>query len=244
MLETYQFCDPLINERNNEIWISLTFDVPELPVKQDSACGVDLGIRIAAATSEGKFYRDKKFNHEKRKLRFQKRKLRSAADRGSKTARRQLRKLGRKERNKNLNQTHHLTNKILSDSSASVIVLEDLTKLKRNLKKGNPYKNQNSISQVPFYQIRQVLTYKAPLYGKTVICVDPKYTSQIDHRTGKKDGARKGRRFYCKDGIVLDSDNNAAINIAKRSKLPVSYLTILDGQVIADRPYASYGVGK
>lgn len=54
-------------------------------------------------------------------------------------------------------------------------------------------------------------------------------TSQIDCTTGKKDGVRRNRRFYCKNGTILDSDWNAAINIARKSKHPFSFKMPLDG---------------
>ena len=47
--------------------------------------------------------------------------------------------------------------------------------------------------------------------------------------TGKKEGTRKNRRFYCMNGTVLDADWNAAINIARKSKHPSSFKMPLDG---------------
>ena len=79
-------------------------------------------------------------------------------------------------------------------------------------------------------------SFKAGLVGKQVVVVSPKYTSQIDSVSGKREGIRQGIRFYAKNGLVYDSDINAAVNIAKRSKLPVSYGNILDGQAIVIRP--------
>jgi transposase len=70
--------------------------------------------------------------------------------------------------------------------------------------------------------IKQFLTYKAPLFGKRVETVSPAYTSQIDSRTGLKDGKRIKGKYVGKDGKVLHADYNASINIAIRSKLPVS----------------------
>ena len=83
--------------------------------------------------------------------------------------------------------------------------------------------------QIPFYKFKQILSYKAPLYGKTVETVSPFMTSQTDCTTGKKDGTRKNRRFYCKNGTVLDADWNAAVNIAQKSKHPSSFKMPLDG---------------
>ena len=218
LISKYRFCDPLLFEKNGEVWICLTFDIPEILSQKKLALGIDLGCRVNAATSEGNLYIDKKFNGEKRKLRFNKRKLQSKS-KDSKSAKRHLKKLKHKEANKNKNFSHHLTNKLIKDTKADTLVLENLKSLKV---KKNKYENKNRISQVPIYQLKQILTYKALLNEKTVIEVSPAWTSQIDNVTSKKEGDRKGRRFYAKSGKIYDSDINGAINIGLRSKLPVS----------------------
>ncbi len=230
LLNKYRFCDPLLFERNGEVWISLTFEIPELLVKKESATGIDVGCRIIAATSDGLLYRDKGFNARKRKIRYLKRQLQS---KGTKSARRHLKKIKHKERNINKNFMHCLANQILKDAKSTTLVLEDITGIKR--KKG--FENKNRISQIPFFELKQILTYKAALLlePKTVISVKPYFTSQIDCKTGKKDGVRKGRRYYSITGEIYDADLNAAVNIAKLSKLPVSYGNILDGQAVVTR---------
>jgi transposase len=75
--------------------------------------------------------------------------------------------------------------------------------------------------------------------GKHVCLVSPAYTSQIDSATDKREGLRKGCRFYSVNGLVYDADINAAINIARRSKLPVSQGNLLDGQGVVNRPNVS-----
>jgi IS605 OrfB family transposase len=238
LLGLYRFCDPLLFVRKGEIFLALTFDIPEVPTKSTLAVGIDVGCRINAATSEGKLYRDAKFNGEKRALRYLKRKLQSS---GSRSAKRHLKKLARKERNKNRNFSCHLANRILCETAADTIVLENLKSLKV---KKTRWQNKNRVSQVPFYQLREILTHKAALYSeggvrkpKTVIVVCPAYTSQDDSQTGKRDGIRKGRRYYAKNGAVYDADINAAINIAKRSKLPCSQCTaLLMGQASVSKP--------
>lgn len=239
LISKYRFCDPLLFEKNGEIWICLTFDIPEILSQKKLALGIDLGCRVNAATSEGNLYIDKKFNGEKRKLRFNKRKLQSKS-KNSKSAKRHLKKLKRKEANKNKNFSHHLANKLIKDTKADTLVLENLKSLKV---KKNKYENKNRISQVPIYQLKQILTYKALLNEKTVIEVCPSYTSQIDSQTGKRDGVRKGRRYYSKSGVIYDSDINGAINIGLRSKLPVSQTKNLTyGQANVNSPIV--GVGR
>lgn len=236
LINKYEFCDPELFVKNDEIWMVLTFNTPDIKSPNKLALGVDLGCRVPAATSEGKLFIDRKFNAEKRRLRYLKRCLQSKS-RNSKSAKRHLKKLKRKERNKNKNFSHHLANKILK-TNADTIVLENLKSIKV---KKHKYQNKNRISQVPLAELRSIITYKAPLKGKTVMVVSPSYTSQIDNRTGKKDGLRNGRRYIGKDGVILDADINAAINIAKRSKLPVSGSNAIYGQATVNSPIVGSG---
>lgn len=227
--------DPSIFERDGEFYISFPFDVKVEPEKQTLCLGVDLGCRVAAACSDGRLILDKKFNAEQRRLRFLKRQLKSAKDaKKSRSAKKHLKKLRRKERNKNKNQTFLIANKILQ-TKAQVIALENLKGIKAKKHKNQ---NKNRISQVPLYELRRVLTYKAQLLGKSVVVVNPAFTSQTDSITGKREGERKGRRFYSKSGLIYDADINAARNIGQRSKLPVSYGNILDGQGAVTCPIA------
>ena len=237
LISKYRFCDPLLFEKDGEIWICLTFDIPEVLSQNKLAIGVDVGICNLAATSEGNLYQDKQFNARKRKLRFNKRKLQSKS-KTSKSARRKLKKLKRKERNINQNFSHHLANKIISDTKADTIVLENLKSIKV---KKHKYQNKNRISQVPMFELRRILTYKALLHNKQVITVSPAYTSQIDHRTGKLDGKRIGGRYIGKDGQILHADCNAAANIALRSKLPCSISNYYAWQAKVNSPIVGFG---
>jgi transposase len=87
------------------------------------------------------------------------------------------------------------------------------------------------------FELRRILTYKAENQGKTVLLVCPSYTSQRDSVTGKVEGERRGCRFYSKNGMIYDSDINAAINIGKMSKHPVSQTSNLTyGQASVNTP--------
>lgn len=236
-LSSLPFGDPLLIVRNQDVWVRLSFKIPIQEIKPKLALGIDLGIRRPAATSEGKIFIDKQYNANKRKIRYLKRCLNSKCSRGSKTAKKHLQKLQYKERNLSRNFNHNLTKQILK-TSADTIILEDLSIHKLKTKR-NRYQNKNRISQVSLSGIRRILTYKAALAGKQVVCVSPYYTSQIDSVTGKREGERKGCRFYSVNGLVYDADVNAAVNIAKRSELPISYGSILDGQAVVNRPIVS-----
>lgn len=230
LFASYTFADPLIFAKNNRLFLSIPFEVPTAPCADETSIGVDMGIKRLFVTSEGKFFRDKKYLANRRKLRYLKRNLQS---KGTKSANRHLRKLSVKERNISKDMIQRSTSALLRSTNASIIVLEDLKRLKKNTSTTNDgYKRKrhnSALGQVPMYAFKEVLMHKAQLVGKRVETVSPVYTSQTDSRTNKRDGKRQGCRYYCSDGIVLDADWNAAVNIAKRGNHPYSIQTPLDG---------------
>lgn len=231
MFSRYTTSDPLIFIRDGEAWLSIPFNVPAEPVAEDSALGIDLGMRRFVTTSDGAVFDDREYKARRRRTRYLKARLK---EKGTKSARRHLRKLRHKERNQSKDFLHRTANAVIASTDAGTLVVEDLSKIKKNTsetKEGYRRKRHNSaFSQVPLSEFVRILTYKAPLHGKAVATVSPKWTSETDSRTGRRDGVRKGRRYVCSDGTVLDSDWNAAINIARRSKHPVSKTVVpVDG---------------
>jgi len=243
LFSQYSVCDPLIFYKENQFWLSVSFEIPEPTHIQNTCIGVDLGIRRFAVTSEGLSLTDKDFLRQKRILRYHKRMLQSKLKTTrSSSSKKRLKKLKHKEQHKNRNLCYHISNKILQTKS-NTIVLEDLSSLKKkNLKKDNYKKSKSSkncLSQVPFCLLKNILTYKALLLGKKVVTVNPAYTSQNDHR-GLERGIRKGCRYYASDGVVFDADWNASINIARKFTLkqkinkinhPISFNSPLDGKL-------------
>ena len=236
LLSKYSICDPLIFIKNNEFWLAVSFEIPSPILIENTYLGVDLGINRLITTSEGNSISDKKFLKEKRRLRYNKRMLKSKLDISkSRSAQKKLNSLKFKEHNKNKDMSHFLANEILKTKS-NIIVMEGLEGIKSK-NKGKKFNNRQS--QVSYYNLKQILTYKAPMFGKTVVTVDPSYTSKNDYR-GLERGIRKGCRYYAIDGKVLDADWNAAINIAKKYslkkkakgiKLPISFSEPIDGKL-------------
>lgn len=230
MFRRYVPGDPAIFLRDGKFYMSIPFKVPEIPLQNDNCIGVDMGERRFAISSDGIMFHDKEYNARRRKLRYLKRCLQK---RGTKSAHRHSRKLSIKERNQSTDMCNKVANAIIQSTDASIIVLEDLSNIKKKTaksKEGFKKKSHNRrIGQLPFYKFKKILSYKALLHGKRVETVSPFMTSQTDCTTNKKEGIRKNRRFYCKSGVVLDSDWNGAVNIARKSKHPFSFKTPLDG---------------
>lgn len=226
----YTTADPLIFKRDGRFFLAITFNVPDEPLQNDTCIGLDMGERRFVISSEGVMFHDKEYNKRRRKLRYLKRCLQK---KGTKSAHRHSHKLSIKEQNQSTDMCQKIANAVLQSTSASIIVMEDLSGIKQKTaktKEGFKRKSHNRrMYQIPFYKFKQILSYKAPLFGKAVETVSPFLTSQTDCTTGKKEGTRKNRRFYCKNGTVLDADWNAAINIARKSKHPFSSKMPLDG---------------
>lgn len=233
MLLNYCACDPTIFYREGQFYLSVPFEVPEKPVLSDTCIGVDLGARQLFVTSEGKSFRDAGYLSARRKCRHLKKSLQK---KDTKSAKRHLKKVKCKEHNLSKDMCYRACKALLASTDAGVIVMEDLTKIKKNTSRTSEgYKktrHNNALSQIPFYMFKQIMAYKAPLAGKHVETVSPMYTSQTDSQTGKRDGVRQGRRYLCSDSIVFDADWNAAINIGQKSKHPVSSTTPLDGAIV------------
>ena len=233
----YRMCDPVLkfDEKNNTFYACVPFlALPTTPC-EESVIGVDLGMKRIATLSDGTAVTDKKYLANRRRIRHNKRVMQQHK-RKSHSARRKLMRLRRKEMNVSKQMCHDVANEILSHNG-SVVVMEDLTAIKRStstMRDGHKRtRHNNAMSQVPFFKLRQILTYKAPLRGKRVETVSPEYTSQEDCRSQSKVGCiRKGCRFYTADGLVFDADWNAAINIRNRYvRHPDSFSLPLDGRL-------------
>lgn len=251
MMSKFHVCDPTIqyNEESGEFYGCFPF-LNTFPIQANDEClGVDLGLKRIVTVSDGTAYSDKKYLANRRKIRHNKRLLQSKK-KHSHSARTKLKKLRRKEANVSKNFCHHLANEILK-TDKSIIVMEDLSKIKQTTSRSEGghkrTRHNNMMSQVPLFQLKSILTYKAQAIGKMVVTVSPEYTSQEDCRTNQRSGKRCGCRYYCNDGIILDADWNASINIMNRYKHSNSFSLPIDGKLnlidrVCQQPNSSNGL--
>ncbi len=182
------------------------------------ALGVDLGIANIATDSDSKRYSGAAVERVRSNLQRRRRGLQA---RGTKAAKRRLRKLS-KEQERFQKHENHCISKALVDTAkrtGRAIGLEDLTHIRRRVTARR--KQRARLSNWGFAQLRQFVAYKAKRAGVPVLFVDPRYTSQGCPCCGTVD--RKNRpsqdTFSCIScGYSGHADHIAARNIRSRAE--------------------------
>jgi IS605 OrfB family transposase len=202
--------------RKHKVYLHISFEKDIADTKPNgNVLGVDRGINKLAVTSDNKFY-----SADKLKLVCQKHKtLRSKLQKkGTKSAKRHLKKLSGKEKRFKADINHQISKQIVNSlNSGDTIALEKLTGI-RNQKARK--KHRAALNSWNYYQLEQFLTYKAIAKGIKVVYVNPAYTSQkcskCEHIAEKN---RKDQANFCCQscGFKLNADLNASRNISSRA---------------------------
>ena len=199
--------------KKNTVYINITFEkeVTDIP-HSGKLLGIDRGINNLAVTSDCKFYGGKKVKQQVRKYQYLRRKLKA---KGSKSAKRHLKKLSGKERRFRADINHCIAKNIISSlKPGDYIVLENLTGIRsQRLCKTT----RILINTWGFDQLEEFLKYKGAEKGILVVFVSARHTSQRCSRCGSIDKKnRKNQSQFCckKCNFKLNADLNAARNIS------------------------------
>jgi IS605 OrfB family transposase len=199
--------------KKGKFYLFQTVDVPEEDIEDvEEFIGVDMGLLEIAALSNGKNFSSKKLNDYREK----RQKVRSSLQRkGTKNAKKVLKRLSGKERTTSTIINHTISKQIvqLAKSEGKGIAIEDLTGIRFSAnKKGKKFRTR--VGKWNFNQLRIFLTYKCLLNGIKLVDVPPAYTSKTCSNCFHI-GNRRGKKFTCKNcNSVFDADENAAKNIA------------------------------
>ncbi|MCK4319555.1 transposase [Candidatus Micrarchaeota archaeon] len=101
-----------------------------------------------------------------------------------------------------------------AQNNKAIIVLEGLKDIQKTAKVRR--RQLYSLNSWSFYQLQNMIEYKAKKFGVPIAYVEPQYTSQRCSRCGHIDANnRKGKQFHCaKCSMVENADVNAGFNIA------------------------------
>jgi len=210
---TWERCSAELFIRKNKVFLNIVFskDVtdPELTGK---IVGIDRGIKKIAVTSENQFFGGGQI--KKVSKRYEK--LKSALQKnGSKSAKRHLRKISKKENRFRTDINHVIAKKIVNSlESGTVVALEKLTGIRQAVKLRK--KQRSELHKWSFFQFEQFLTYKAEARGVKIEHVDARYTSQKCSTCGyiSRSNRQTQAVFKCKHcGFSLNADLNASRNI-------------------------------
>lgn len=210
-------CTADLLNRDGRWWLHIVVDIPAPDIAPTGdVIGVDLGIAQPAVTSNNRFLGKKRWrNVEARRFRLRRALQRS----GSKSAKRHMRKMGRRQQRFRRDCDHVLSKQIVASVPAgTTIAVENLTNIRARVKtrKGKQARRMHGWS---FDQCREFLIYKAEERGCMVVGVDPRHTSQACSRCGYI--ARNNRRsrgfFQCRQcGYSCNADLNGSRNIAAK----------------------------
>ena len=201
------------------IHLSATTAIPEFEAEQAvHVVGIDRGLRFLAACYDEKgksiLFSGQNILRKRRKYK----KLRAELQaKGTKSAKRRLKKIGQRE-NRWMSDVNHRLTKTLIDhyGSNTIYALEDLTDVRFATEK-SPKDQRYEIVSWAFYQFEQFLTYKANLNSSAVVKVPAKYTSQRCPKCGRihKDNRDHELHLYTCDkcGYKSNDDRLAAMNI-------------------------------
>ena len=199
-------------------YLAATCDVPETEEFQaEDWLGVDLGIVALAADSDGRIYTGADVERVRSKLARRKAGLQK---RGTKAAKRRLRKLAGKEARFRKHTNHVLSKAIVqtAERTGRGIALEELRHIRSRVTARRSQRSR--LHSWGFHQLRSFLAYKAKRAGVPLVCVDPRNTSRRCAVCGciEKRNRPDQATFSCiACGHTAQADLNAAANIRLRS---------------------------
>jgi putative transposase len=230
-------------------WVSVRcVDVPATPLAPTGReVGIDLGVENIVALSDGEEIKGSHFGaRASERLANAQRKL-STKQRGSNRRRRQVEevaRLHRKVKQQRLNNAHQLSRRLVNEFD--LLVLENLT-IKRMVAKleakpdpdnegaflangaASQATHSRSIHDAGWGQFRSLLSYKAESAGRTVVVVNPRYTSLTCAKcndVNKANRVTQAEFRCCSCGHEDHADVNAAINILRAGRAQLASASV------------------
>jgi putative transposase len=206
--------------RKGKLYLFVTVEVPNgSPIDPEGWLGVDLGIRNLAVDSDGEAFSGEKTLALRSRIAKLRAGLQSA---GTKSAKRHLRKLRRRERGFHAHTNHVISKSIVRKArdTGRGIAVEDLSGIRDRATVRRP--QRPNLHGWSFFELRSFLSYKATLSGVALVAVDPRNTSRTCPECGCIDKANRKTQseFVCTGcGFAANADHVGARNIASRAEV-------------------------
>ena len=217
-------------DKNNNLILNLTLDIPfkqEEEFIEGRVLGVDLGVKYPAyvCLSDDTYKREhigealelikQRKQYQDRRIRTQQQLKNVKGGKGKGKKLKNLNRLSECERNFAKTYNHTISKRIVEFAKkhkCGYINMEKLTK--------DGFDNA-ILRNWSYYELQNMVEYKADRIGIKVRYVNPAYTSQTCSRCGHvdKENRQTQEKFVCtKCGFELNADHNAAINIARSTE--------------------------
>jgi len=222
---TWNKCSTELFIRNHTVFLNIVVSTEKTNIPtNDHYVGIDRGIKKIAVTSEKQFYSGSEIKRITDKYEKLKSKLQS---KGTKSAKRHLKKLSKKVNRYRRDVNHCIAKQIVdSINPGSTVILEELTGIRQNVRLRK--KQRTEVHKWNFYQFEQFLKYKAEEKGIQIEYVSARYTSQKCSKCShiSRSNRKNQSQFKCiKCSYQLNADLNAAFNIKQNYLDSISYLS-------------------
>lgn len=204
--------------RKRQFFLAVTLDVPTPePHETTDTLGIDLGIVNLATDSEGESFSGEAVEQTRQRMSALRGRLQK---RGTRSAKRHLKKLSGKEARFRKNTNHVISKRIVQKACThgQALAIEELRHIRSRTERTVRRSQRSKQSSWAFWQLRFFLQYKATLAGVSLHTVDPRNTSRTCSRCGHCEKANRQSQasFRCKScGFVASADYNAALNISR-----------------------------
>lgn len=206
--------------RRGGAWFLIaTIDEPAPPVNEPVGfIGVDMGIVNIATTSDGANWSGGAVTARRRKNLALRAKLQT---KGTKSAKRLLKKRARKEARFIADINHRISKSIVATAARTGrgISHEDLTGIRERVRLRRP--QRSALHSWAFAQLGAFITYKAERAGVGCVAVDPRNSSRECCECGHIDKKNRPNQatFACRAcGVMRNADLNAAKVLAARGE--------------------------
>ncbi len=208
----------LVLRKDGKWFLLVTVDVPDdASIDPVDFIGVDLGVKNLATTNDGENFPGQGVD----RIRTRYGRIRRTCQKtGTKSAKRKLRKVRKKESAYRRNQNHLISKRIVAKAkdTNSAIACENLAGIGERTTARKPERSR--MKGWAFHQLRTFISYKAAVAGIPIIAVDPRDTSRTCPECGhcEKGNRRSRDKFECRScGHADAADRVGARNIRHRA---------------------------
>jgi putative transposase len=218
----------LSRDGRGNYYASFSYRVKETEQRSGDVVAFDLGIKTLATgmNEQERFYHIGGFkggHWYNRQLD----KIRSKRDKCKKKSRRYIhlskvyKRVAQKKRNKQRDSLHKASHLIAHKLVERTVVIGDLSQRQMVMKEHqekNRRRNRAVFNDWGLYTFTEMLKYKCHLYGKELVFLDERNTSKACSGCGHLQPMPLWKRTYCctNCGLVMDRDENSAVNILTR----------------------------